>query len=260
MTVIQAISVLSATQSILYIVLTAKLWRDGLVSKYRLFAGYILLQLLSGLVRSAFLQPGTDEYAVFYFVSQPFLILGAFLAISEVYNLVLKDRPGIAALGKKFLPASVFVAVLLSGMTLFIRWSGEKSRFPFLEAYITSEHFLYGSILLVVLLISAFLLWFPVPLTRNVVAHSALFACYLLIHTITRIFVVARGSDAVRYANIVQLSASVTCLVIWIVLLSPKGDTVMVKAGAPHWSPEQEQHLLTQLDALNATLQNSVKK
>lgn len=259
MTSPQIVGVLSTAQNVLYIALAAKLWRDGLVSKYRLFAGYILLQLLFGVARLGVSQ-GTNEYAYFYFVSQPFLILGAFLAISEVYNLVLKDRPGIARMGRRVLPASVVVAVLLSGMTLFIRWSGEKSKSPFLEAYFTSEQFLYGSILLVVVLISTFLLWFPVPLSRNVVLHSCLFACYLLVQTIARMLTIAVGSDATGWINVTMMSVGLTCLIIWVLLLSPKGDKVIVKAGAPNWSPEQERRLLSQLDSINATLQNSVKK
>ena len=45
MTASQILNVLAMAQNILYIVLTAKMWREGLVSKYRLFAGYMLLQV-----------------------------------------------------------------------------------------------------------------------------------------------------------------------------------------------------------------------
>ena len=239
--------------------LVVKLWQQRLVSRYRLFSIYILLQLISGLVRLG-VKPSTNQYAYYYFFTQPILIFAAFLAISEVYGLVLKDRPGIAKLGKRVLPASVVAAVLLSGVTLFIRWSEEGSRSPFLEAYLTSEQFLYGSILLVVLLISVFLLWFPVPLSRNVVLHSSLFAAYLFAHAILRMFILAKGVSVTAWANVALLSCSLTCLTTWIVFLSPKGDTVLVKAGAHQWTPEQERRLLHQLDSINATLQNSTKK
>ncbi len=259
MTSIQITDFLSAVQTALYAVLTAKLWRDGLLLRYRFFATYIVLQLVVSLVRSA-IRYGTDAYAYFYFASQPVLILGAFLAISEVYTLVLKDRAEIARLGRRLLPWSVVAAVVLSGITLFVRWSSEGSKSPILESYFTTEQFLYCSILLVVLLISGFLLYFPVPLSRNVILHSSLFACYLFIQVSARLLRIYMGSSATELLNVALMTFGVVCLLIWLMRLTPEGDLVMTKAGAPVWTEEQERRLLGHLDSINTTLQNSAKK
>jgi hypothetical protein len=44
----------------------------------------------------------------------------------------------------------------------------------------------------------------------------------------------------------------VACTLVWLVLLNEKGEEVRV--SVPHFGPEQEQRILSQLEALNSTL------
>lgn len=260
MTIGTTIDFLAAAQTVLYAVLILKLWRDKLVSKYRFFATYLVVSEVLGILVVA-LPRHTDVYAYFYFFSQPFHIIVTFMAISEVYGLVLKNLPGIEGFGKKVvLPASVVISVLLSGATLFFGWTGGHGKPGFLDSYLTIEQFLYGSILLVVLLISAFLAFLPLPLSKNAVLHSTTFAVYVLSHTVARMLVLALGTTATAVGNAFILSVAVISLVLWLFRLTPKGEEIPMKSGLAHYTREHELRILSQLDAINSTLQNSVKK
>jgi hypothetical protein len=117
---------------------------------------------------------------------------------------------------------------------------------------IAAERGIYLSLATFLVLILLFLTRYPVPLSRNVIVHAAVFSVYFTSNTL---ILLARALFGLRFnetASGFLLAISVLCVYAWLLLLSPRGEEVRVQL--PHFGPEHEERILRQLDSINATL------
>jgi len=103
------------------------------------------------------------------------------------------------------------------------------------------------------------LVFYPVPLSRNVFVHTVVYAVYFLSLTMTYFVRNVAGPDVVLPLNIVLQAVTVLTLLAWIVLLSPAGEQVVISVR-PRWAPEEEQRLVRNLDSINAALLRAARK
>src|SRR5581483_9625703 len=109
---------------------------------------------------------------------EPMLWLLMFFVIQELFDVVLKDTPGIARAGQKAKPYALVMSVALSGIALLCtaQFSGNRSD---LESFIVIAQFVNGSLTWYGVLLALYLVWFPIQFRRNVKVHSAVLMAYL---------------------------------------------------------------------------------
>jgi hypothetical protein len=103
------------------------------------------------------------------------------------------------------------------------------------------------------------MIWFPVPLKRNIVVHSLVFFLYFISKALALFFRNTLGPSAVDLVNLAVTCTAVACLMIWIFFLSREGERQEIKQRI-QWNPDSEKRLLHQLDSINASLLRSARK
>jgi hypothetical protein len=198
-------------------------------------------------------------YGYAWVATAPLFWLAYILVVLELYSLVLRDYPGIASLGRWVLIAGLVVSVGLSGLSLKIDLSnaGELYR---LILYTTSiERGVMTSLAIFLLVIALFLMWFPVPLSRNVMMHSMVCALYFLGSTMGLLVRNVTGHGVTMAVNVAMSALDLTCLVLWAVLLTRAGEA-STRLIRNNWRPEQQERLLEQLSSVNAVLLRAARK
>jgi hypothetical protein len=193
-------------------------------------------------------------------VTQPVLWILYILVLLELYALVLESYKGLATVGRWALMAGLGLAVGISALSLGADLSSE-SEYPLLRYWTVIDRGVQSSLELFLLFITMFLAWYPLKLSRNVVVHSVVYAAYflsgacgVLIHNFW-----SESKLVEEAVNLGLSSATLLCLIAWIILLKPSGEHVTV-AKRPLWSAADEEHLIAQLSAINASLLRAARK
>jgi hypothetical protein len=102
-----------------------------------------------------------------------------------------------------------------------------------------------------------FLLWFPVKVRRNVAVCIGTFAFYMF-HRWALLLLANQYPKYSATLSAVMVVLSLACLVFWMLCLRPEGEIVTTVTGH-RWNPEETEHLLGQLDAINARLEQMAR-
>jgi hypothetical protein len=238
--------------------LLLKLWRAGLMRTYPFFSSYLAYSVARGAALHAF-KYGTNGYAWAWFISEPLFWLAYILVVLELYSLVLRNYPGIASLGRWVLTGGLFASIVISGLSLQADLSNPSERFPVILYFSVIERGVIFSLVVFLLVITGFLVSYPVPLSRNVIVHSMVCALYFLSVTMGLLVRNVTGHQVMAGVNLVLSAVGLACLVAWIVALSPAGEgrTIVLRRI---WRPEQQQRLMDQLSAINSTLLRTARR
>ncbi|PWU11079.1 MAG: hypothetical protein C5B51_03410 [Terriglobia bacterium] len=243
-----------------FLVLTAaglasfKLWYTGLFRKYKaLFAFLVFRCVFYSLATFWFTDIRSGGYLKFWVVTQPIAWLLSVLILLELYTLVLEKHKGLASLGRWFQYAGLSLSILISGLALLpqIR-TGQVQISVILAYYYAIERGVDFSLLIFLVFILVWLTRYPVPISRNVLVHSVVYATMFFSSTVAMFTRVFLGFQLSRTVSTIMLGILAACLLVWLVFLSPKGEEVRVRV--PRLEPEQEQRILDHLEALNRTL------
>ena len=246
---VNSLIILSAAGSL---ATAAKLFWTGLFRRYSFFFVYLLFRLVSSFI-PFLLDFRSKLYLRVFLVEEPISWILFVLMVLELYRLILERHRGLYTLGRWAMYFAMVVSILVSILSLLpkIRPSmGSEDRL--LGYTIAAERGIYLSLATFLVLILLFLTRYPVPLSRNVIVHAAVFSLYFISNTL--IFL-ARALFGLRFnetASAFLLAISVLCVYAWLLMLSPHGEEVRVQL--PHLGPEHEERILRQLDAINATV------
>lgn len=242
-----------------YAVLAFRLWSTGLFRRYRFFFGFVLFRVVRAIALSA-VPIYSPLYAGIWFFTQPVLWVLYLLVVFELFGLVLEGYKGLATAGRWAMTTGLGLAVAIASFSLGPDLSS-SSKYPMLRYWTVIDRGVESSVVLFLLFITAFLAWYPIKLSRNVVVHSAVYAVYFLSGASGMLVVnVWRESPLIReIANLGLSSATLLCLIAWIFFLKPTGENVTV-AKRPQWSAEDEAHLIAQLSSINASLLRATRK
>jgi hypothetical protein len=231
-----------------------KLWRTGLYRRYRALFCYLIDRFLFYLIILFWLSDiRTGAYQKFWAISTPLSwVLSVFLVL-ELYSLVLEKHKGLSTLGRWLQYAGLTLSVLISGLALLPQiQSGRAQRSGILFYYYAIERGVDFSLLIFLLFILFWLTRYPVPLSRNVLVHSVVYSTLFLSNTLGLLTRVFFGFQLSRSVSTFMMGVFACCTLIWLVFLNEKGEEV--RLSVPRFGPEQEQRILSQLDALNSTL------
>jgi hypothetical protein len=246
------------TSIFLTLTLVVRLWREGLHRIYLCFFVYLLASLAQSLLVLP-LEPNSKPYAVLYFATQPLIWLLFILIVLELYSLVLRNHPGIATVGRWTLSVALGFSIVISLVTLLPDVQKATGPGAVLICYTVIERGVLSSLVVFLLVITGFLLWYPLPLSRNVILHVLVYCCYFLSST-TALFVRnITGLALTRTVSTVLIGIANACLAVWIVFLSRAGERKTVVVGH-QWSTGEEDRLVQQLDSINAALLKVARK
>jgi hypothetical protein len=104
-----------------------------------------------------------------------------------------------------------------------------------------------------------FLLWFPVRLSRNIVAYALAFVVMYSARVAVLLLVNARGTAIVNFVNLLEVVVAFAVYCYWFMVLRRSRDTVRVVVGYA-WNRTKEQRLIQQLESINSTMLRATKQ
>jgi len=245
--------VLEVCQVALLIALCIKLGWSGLYRLYVFFFSYLVLEFLQALI-PVFVPLRGYLYRDSYVVSQLLVICSYAFVVLELYSVILHNLPGIAGTARRYIRITLALAILVSLLPLSI----EKPPNTMTGYLFILERPILSSLVVLLILISGFLVYYPIPLGRNVIVYLAGYTVYFLTNT-TVALINNLGHFWNRPLSDVNMGVSVTCLLFWLLALSRQGEKARMVVGH-QWNPGEEQRLLAQLEAINASLSRSRRK
>lgn len=254
-----------------YVALYLRLRQQGLDRVYRVFTIYLLFHAARailmavlpavwyGLEHRHYTPFGNNVYGWCWTLTAPIQWILNVLVVVQLYSLVLRNHKGIASLGRWILCAGLAIALGISALTVPADLSHSAEKYPVLRYLFVVEKGVDTSMVIFLLLITAFLVWFPIPLSRNVVLYSMVFALFYLSNALAEFVQNLRGSAVWGAVSLALLVLNLLCLGIWIVFLNRAGEskTVVVRHG---WAPQHEEFLVQQLAAINSSLMRSAPR
>jgi hypothetical protein len=240
------------TQAALLTILIVRLWSAGLNRLYPYFFGYLVAELLRTMVMSVVPFKGR-AYPYFWVGGEAVIVCFYALIVVELYRVVLRDLPGIASISRRSIAATVAIASAGSLLLLFLE---EKSR-NYVSTFLQIERAIVFSLVIFILLGSAFLAYYPIPLNRNVVIYSIGYSVYFLTKA-TALFVRTLGYRVSQQISVILLLVSSGCLLFWALTLNRRGELRTMVIGHK-WKREDEALLLSKLKAINANLAEARK-
>jgi hypothetical protein len=233
--------------------LCVRMWTTGLYRVYINFFRYLVLELLQALI--PLLVPLESRlYRDLFVVSEGLIAAFDALVVLELYSVILRNLQGIAGVARRYIKVTLALAIVISLLPLLI----EKTPNTLTGYLFIFERPVLSSLIVFVLLICVFLVYYPVPLGRNVIVYLAGYVVYFPMIA-AMAFLQNLGYFWNRQKSNVDMGVTLACLVFWLLALSPQGESRRVVVGH-QWKPDDEQRLLAQLEAINASLLRSGRK
>jgi len=240
-------------QATALISLFVRLWWIGLHRIYVFFFGYLFVTFLQTCV--PLVMPFDSlSYRNAWLVTESLIICFYILVVLELYSIILQGLPGIAGLSRRYIQVAVGLAIIISLLLLGV----EKNNGGLLAHFFTFERTIMFSLLLFILLLTAFLVYYPAPLRRNIIVYSIGYTVYFLAKS-TAILINNLGYYWNRELSNVRLTACFACLVFWLFALNRSGETKAVVLRH-QWNAQDEERLLAQLQAINSSLLRTARK
>jgi hypothetical protein len=238
---------------------------------YEIFCAFLLVDILGSL----FWFIWNDSYSVRSHIDyRSGWLVGrvAFwiLMVWTVYALlaaILANLDGIYRLSRKVLKISFAVAIIIGLLSAIPEYwasgvSGPKYTNPLDKLVgigMIFDRVLSSAALLVLLAILILLLWFPVQISRNLAVFSAGLLVYFAAKTTVMLGRNFWSHDSTRGVGIAITFAMSVCIAYWAMFISRAGERVRTRPGHA-WKPAQQERLMVQLEALNASLLRSARR
>jgi len=240
------------------IILLLRMWKERLLLQYRWFSGYLGWSVLSAVVLWR-VPRATNRYTELYLVFESVFWVLFILTTLELFSSVLRRYNGIASMGRRFIQISLGIALAIALLSMYIG-ANYPPQTP-TPAIVVYSMFLFGrivclSVLVFLLIMSAGLMWLPVPLPANAVRFLLGYTLCFAARTMGYFSVNLKGLGVGQLVGTICISAALLCLVYWVIRLSAEGEQTNVIVGH-RWSEEGEQRLIGKISSLNSALTRS---
>ena len=233
-----------------------RLWRQRLSSRYRWFSAFLLYMAATSCVFFAL-----DRRSPAYFWSfvgyQIVLWILELLVLLELFSILVDNYRGIASAGRDFMRIALAAAVLITLLIALLNHQSGPGEFPMLESFLLVSRVVLFLILGFLALMIVFLLWFPMPLSRNALAYLTGYSVYFVGQGLSDFAANLFGPEAYQWLSAATLLVTTSCLAFWAFTLSGSGEQSAVRAR--RWKPAEEERLVQQLEAINASLARARK-
>jgi hypothetical protein len=225
---------------------------EKLIGVYPFFFAWLVAEVLRA---TAFLlmRPRSNLYGWTFVYTEPVIWILYFLTVWELYSLVLRYHPGLASMGKRTMMLVLAIALILVAASLRTDLSNPSQDFPTLLLAHVAGRAVVSTLGVFLLLITAVLLWFPIPLNSNTVNYCVGYAVFFCTKAIVLLFRNAMGPGVVQYASVVNVAVANLCIFFWLWTLRQEGER-RPRAVATRWSPGEADRLMHQLGTINDAL------
>lgn len=236
---------------ILSAVLCFRLITLKLARAYKFFFCYLVFNTGRSLVMWP-LSWSSPVYVTIWNWTEPVVWVLYVLVVLELCGLAFKEYRGIQALGRWTIYGSLGVALFFSTLSLVPTWVGSKSPAFSTQRFLMVERGIDFCLVLLLLIVLASLVLFPIRLTKNVTLHAILYSAYFTSNSIGIFIVNMTGSRILDIVSCCLMGVQAVCLTSWVALLSREGETKTMVIRPP--VAADEERLVEQLASINATL------
>src|SRR5579862_7765428 len=159
--------ILLVLQAIALAGLSVQMWLAGLQRTYVYFFTYLLIALLQTLVLGFMVPFDQPIYVQVWLATEGLIACFYALIVLELYGIVLRNLPSLASISRRYLRIALAAAILVSVMLLIF----EQNAAGLTGHFLLFERAIVCSLLIFVLFITIFLVYYPVPLNRNVIVY-----------------------------------------------------------------------------------------
>jgi hypothetical protein len=256
-----------ATEALAFVLILRLLsLRDRRERVYLTFALFLGAELLSTV--GYFVLRHRFDYRLLWICSTSILWIFYLSVVYSLAKAVLAELPGILRFSRSLLTIVFPLAVLVALSTARSEyWATGGANFRnqidrVLVIWYVLDRAISMSALLVLIVILAFILWFPVKMSRNLAILSIGFVVYFGSETGLGLLRSYSGRGVLQASTIALVSICgnlvlVLCFAYWIAFIDSKGQTAQVRIGHS-WRPADQTRLIQQLESLDlALLRNS---
>ena len=238
--------------------LVARFFQLKLTGSYHFFLAYLLFDSIRS-IAGWFFSPGSTFYKNLWTFTEPVIWVLYVLVVLELSSLTFKEYRGIQALGRWTVYGSLIVSVFLSTITVLPTWihSGEPA--ISLQRFLMVERGIDSALVLLLLLLLAFLVVFPIQLSKNVMTHAVLYSVFFLSNSLGILIVNLAGRQLSNVMSTCLMGATDLCLIAWLTLIRREGEQKMIVIRN-QMPAVDESRLIEHLESINATLLRASKK
>lgn len=240
-------------QGLLLLVLIIRVWSADLHRVYPCFFGYLLANLLQFTVLP-FVPYKGRAYRYVWVGTEGLVLCFYALVVAELYQVILRGLPGIASVSRRYLRVAFVTAVLISLLLLRL----EETPANIISTFLVIERAVSFAVVLVILLMAVFLVYYPVPLNRNVIVYFIGYAVYFLVKA-SALLVRTLGHRLASVISTVLMAVFACCLLFWIFGLNRRRELRNVVVGHK-WNSNEEEKILAKLRQINTNLLSASKK
>ena len=233
------------------LILVASLAYHRLHLVYRFFFVYLAADAIETIAALIF-HENRRIYSEIYFAGQGIRMLLAVFVVLEIYRIALAGQPALARYGKTTVSYVLATAAVVAVAGFWIDQDSGPGRDAGVRRFVTFERTMDAWMLLFLLMISAFMIWFPVRLKRNNFLYIGGFVIYFLARSLGLLFSNIAPLLISKLDNW-MVATQIMCLILWTIALQPAGEKISMEVGH-RWDPEAAGRLKDQLSAINAAL------
>ena len=233
------------------VVLIARLYFQGLAWIYRVLLVYLLMGALQSVLTLIFAADHKWTYLIYVMGQTVKMTLAIFMTM-ELFRLALVQQPALARFGRGAIGYFFAAAAALAALNPLIAGGKPRHRSYLVAGFHPFERTMDSTVMFVLILMSVFLVWFPVRTRRNVAICMAGFVVYSF-QRWTGLLLGDLWPAYLRQFSTAMLCVSFGCLTGWIILLRREGEKITVETGHG-WNPVEADRLRFQLDAINTRL------
>jgi hypothetical protein len=224
---------------------------SGLYKTYPIFFAYWVFDLLLSALPLLIADfPTLMTALAIGFIIRCFLY---FLLVSELVDRVLTDHPG---LGRRVVHGVMVVAAGTAIYTLRFDPAAPVSISERLQLLLQMERLVAGCLLVFLLIIVAFLWYFPVRMNRNTKAYCFGFTAFFLVKAIAPFVLSLRGLDSSDLANRIHLIGELACQAMWLFAITRSG-AASTPAFPRGWTLDEQKRILGTLNSFEQQISRS---
>jgi hypothetical protein len=240
-------------QTAVLLALCVHIWRARLRQTYVYFFAYLCMAVLQS-VLLAFTPYDRSVYVYMWLATEGLIVCFYAMIVLELYGIVLRNLTGLASVSRRYLRITLATAILISVVLL----NFQRSPASVTGQFLTFERTVVCSLLIFVFFLTLFLVYYPVPLNRNVIVYAMGYAVYFLTKA-AALWARNVGNRWSRPIDTLLITVSTGCLIFWLFALNRQGELKTSVIGHK-WRPGDEERLLSQLKELNASVGRAARK
>jgi hypothetical protein len=245
-------TVMSVANTVAMASLAFSIYRNGLSGIYPAFFRYVLISALTSIALLA-VPTRSTTYGGMYIAAEIAVMVLAAAVVMELYRSVLSGHQAIYSFVRKSVLVLLGVAATMAVLTIAVDAQVLPEKSWILHRFFTFERIVEFAILVLLLVLVAMALWFPLNLRRNIVIYIGGF----VVHFFARIFgLLMANLLSLHYLAMISnvlMIVSLGCTMVWLYGLRRSGEDSKVITGH-RWNPAAMQELTEQLAAINASV------